>query len=1146
MSYKKRTSKDKEIKGIIMMAVSVVLALFLILPLGIVSDGIRTIFLSIFGWSSIGLLTAVFVAGAMMLMGRSLGLKPKIVAGVCIIVFSSLIILQLITAHSHMGDGFAAYMGGVFRSRNTAGGVVMGIFAYGFAAGMGRPFSFVVLSIAIIISCLLFVDIKAVRSKGEAWLKGRRNSDSGLKRRKDVPELVGEEVVMPRIAAKTPIAGNNLHIDTIIPNTANSSKAAKPQSNHMRPVPVSMPLNNFGYTSSNIGIVSNVGGLQRPLDTKSEDELDQERKKRARETFYTNQYAFLQEGKKTEISLGTSRVEIPSSIQATPDTRQEPTPEHVINRPPKIIHSQPTGLSDISVAPAKRVEMIVNPGEIINGDELSKELVEKGSDTAKSFGKTDSGKTDFGNGAAVPGYSVAYGPSSSSNIISTSATVSAVASQPTRPIHIEPGPIVNGETGEATMIIESIKRGAPISNLGSPSRVLTEQSANTLPPIIDNSPKHNNAAPKPTPTPRAVPKRDETNLSELIDGERQLKERLFDVKETTHSNTTIDKPKVDITYKAIDADSFDNQTDKSHDNPKGFLFEELGNNFAQANTANDNDDVIDKTEYNSHLITDVDNDRTGEYLTKKNRASGSTGAKQLKFDYERVAVPSVDTAPIAKKPRKRLKYNYPSTDLLDNNPVGQLSITQDELDRNVMALERTLARQGFPTVEIIPSPGPSVTRYEVKVEQGVSIKNIGNCATDIAYELASKGSIRIESPIPGKQAVGIEVPNSSLSIVGLRGILESREFVTSKSPLAMAIGQDISGGSVVGTLNSLTQLLVAGATGSGKSACLNSLIVSLIFKASPDDVRLLLIDPKMVEMSRYEGLPHLLVDGIVTEPAQALNAFDWAIDEMERRYRLMLSRKVSDVVEYNSLESVVAGETEHLPYIVIIVDELADLMSMSKRDFEDRIIRLAQKARAAGIHLILATQRPSVNVVTGLIKANLPSRIAFQVVSQVDSRTILDSSGAECLLGKGDMLYKHREAFEPKRVQGCFVAKDEVDAVVKYVIERNTEYEFDEDAKKAIFAKKEEIAITTDDGGEEGEDEGDAVLLTKALKRVVDSGQASATMLQSRFRLGYAKAKRIIDQMEDRGFIGPPNGAKPREVKITKEMFVEMFGDIEE
>ena len=431
--------------------------------------------------------------------------------------------------------------------------------------------------------------------------------------------------------------------------------------------------------------------------------------------------------------------------------------------------------------------------------------------------------------------------------------------------------------------------------------------------------------------------------------------------------------------------------------------------------------------------------------------------------------------------------------------------------------------------------GPTVTRYEIQPAAGVKIAKITALADDIGLNLGGK-SVRIEAPIPGKPAVGVEVPNNNKDSVSLREILETTEFQESQSKLTFAVGKDIDGHVILGDIAKMPHMIIAGTTGSGKSVCTNSIIMSILFHATPDEVRLILIDPKVVEFKPYDGIPHLLIP-VVTQPQKAAGALNWAVLEMERRYMLCAEHGVRDLKGYNAVAEK-HPELKPLPQIVIIIDEFADLMMTCGKEVESSVIRIAQKARAAGIHLIIATQRPTVDVITGLIKSNVPSRIGMSVKSAVDSRTILDTTGAETLLGNGDLLFYPNGWREPKRVQGCFVSDGEVEAVASFLKSNGTS-EYDAEIMDAV-----EQAVPAAKGDKNGEDDlgelsGDEALILKAAELAVDAGQLSTTALQRRLRLGYAKAARIVDEMEERGIIGPSEGAKPRKVLMTPQELTE-------
>ena len=475
-------------------------------------------------------------------------------------------------------------------------------------------------------------------------------------------------------------------------------------------------------------------------------------------------------------------------------------------------------------------------------------------------------------------------------------------------------------------------------------------------------------------------------------------------------------------------------------------------------------------------------------------------------------------------------YEFPPVDFLTPGKaatkMGKKAVTD-----TANKLQKTLYSFGVSAKVENVSIGPTITRYELKPAEGVRVSKIANLADDIALSLAAE-TIRIEAPIPGKQAVGIEIPNKEKEVVHLRDIIDSNEFKSAKSKLAFALGKNAAGEAIVTDIAKMPHVLIAGSTGSGKSVCINTLITSIIYKSKPSEVKLVMVDPKVVELSVYNGIPHLLIP-VVTDPKKAAGALAWAVQEMVNRYHLFAEKNVRDIAGYNeALEK--EGAEGKLPQIVIIIDELADLMMVAKNDVEDAICRLAQMARAAGMHLVIATQRPSVDVITGIIKANIASRISFAVTSQVDSRTILDSAGAEKLLGKGDMLFFPTGVLKPIRIQGAFVSDGEVEKIVNFLKE-NGGPTYSEDVLEKI-----ERANTTDKELDEQDDDETDPFLMEAIDTVVDLGQASASFIQRRFKVGYARAGRIIDQMEARGIISGYEGSKPRQVLVSKEQWQEL------
>ena len=477
-------------------------------------------------------------------------------------------------------------------------------------------------------------------------------------------------------------------------------------------------------------------------------------------------------------------------------------------------------------------------------------------------------------------------------------------------------------------------------------------------------------------------------------------------------------------------------------------------------------------------------------------------------------------------------YEYPPINLLSKNTKKANKAGARALTDTAAKLQKTLYSFGVSAKVEDVSVGPAITRYELKPAEGVRVSKIANLADDIALNLAAE-TIRIEAPIPGKQAVGIEVPNKEKEAVHLRDVVETEEFANNKSKLSVALGKDVAGQVVIADIAKMPHVLIAGSTGSGKSVCINTIITSIIYNAKPSEVKLVMVDPKVVELSVYNGIPHLLIP-VVTDPRKAAGALAWAVQEMDDRYNKFATKGVRDLKGYNSAMEK-DGEGGKLPQIVIIIDELADLMMVAAKDVEDAICRLAQKARAAGMHLVIATQRPSVDVITGLIKANVPSRIAFAVSSQVDSRTILDMVGAEKLLGKGDMLFSPAGSSKPTRIQGAFVSDDEVEKIVDFVKANGTA-----NYSEAILESIENSNKSDKELAEETDDDDTDPFLMEAMDVVVETGQASTSFIQRKFKVGYARAGRIIDQLEERGVISGYQGSKPRQVLMTKERLEEL------
>jgi len=563
------------------------------------------------------------------------------------------------------------------------------------------------------------------------------------------------------------------------------------------------------------------------------------------------------------------------------------------------------------------------------------------------------------------------------------------------------------------------------------------------------------------------------------------------------------------------------------------------------------DEVEDTSSEIEEITPDLEKEEfVDEYSTSTHQTDlGSTVATEVvrpSIDISKFNLPNKITntvgeqkeeTPVAPQKLDIPPYVAPPVELL-NYIDNVYKISEEELQDNIERLEQVLEDFKVPAKVNNVKVGPAVTRYELTMPRGISVNKIAQMSDDIAMTLASNGAIRVEAPIPGKNSVGVEVPNAQVSSVSLRELIDSEQFRLRGNPLSFVLGKDINGDIIFCNLDKMPHVLVAGSTGSGKSVCLNTMLLSMCYKAGPEDLRLILVDPKMVEFSTYNGLPHLLIPEVITNKDMTINALDWCIKEMERRYSMFAKNHVVNINEYNKLEMVKNKREPKLPFIVIVVDELADLMLEAKREIEDRISKLAAKARASGINLVLATQRPSVDVITGTVKTNLPSRIAFALTNYMDSKTVIDGGGAEKLLGKGDMLFKPQDKNEPSRVQGAYVSNPEISAVVQFIKDHNNPV-YDDNAGNAI--KNPHHANKTDVSGAK-EMEFDPVL-KEALKWFIQMKQASGSMISRRYSVGFNRAGRIMDQMEQAGFIGPQEGSKPRQVLITMDEYNAIFGE---
>lgn len=591
--------------------------------------------------------------------------------------------------------------------------------------------------------------------------------------------------------------------------------------------------------------------------------------------------------------------------------------------------------------------------------------------------------------------------------------------------------------------------------------------------------------------------------------------------------------------KSVSQDYTDNKDEKQEKNPgqRAYAMKEI-----QAKANNEIDIAIHRSEQyteddqadNTVQAVNVD-DATVEESKTPDNIFDSAISEDFTTSASRQKKPSsakIEELKIDQSIDEEKEYIFPSVSLLSRQKKKTKGVSDKALKETALKLQETLESFGVRVTVTNVSCGPAVTRYELQPEQGVKVSKITSLADDIKLNLAAS-EIRIEAPIPGKAAVGIEVPNSENSLVTFREMIESKEFTKHPSKLAFAAGKDIGGKNVIADIAKMPHLLIAGATGSGKSVCINTIIMSILFNAKPLEIRLIMIDPKVVELSGYNGIPHLLLP-VVTDPKKAASALNWAVNEMTERYKKFADLGVRDLEGYNKKvekDSNIDEKYKKLPQIVIIVDELSDLMMVASNEVEDAICRLAQMARAAGLHLIIATQRPSVNVITGVIKANIPSRVAFAVSSAVDSRTIIDSSGAERLLGKGDMLYYPSGYSKPLRVQGAFISEKEISKVVEDVTRNNGEATYDKEVEKEINSSQTQMPGTNTDYLESDE------YFAEAGRYIIEKDKASIGMLQRVFRIGFNRAARIMDQLHQAGAVGPEEGTKPRKIIMNAEEF---------
>lgn len=1108
-----KENNDSEILGIILVIISAFILLCIFIPpiLGSISKkAIYPVITGFFGLFAYPLFLCMLLGGIALIQGRHTDLPARYKAGIICSVIALMLILQLATTHSILVNSFSSYISATYR-KTTAGGVLFGIFAYGIQRAITPVVSYILFSILFLLSLGFFI-LMPIISK-------RMNAQKSNESAEIVPFVKG----MAQARGTRPLGDNTLYVDTI--RVPQNSQFAPLNELNQQPTP---PQIQAEPGQSGLLGTQNKQGVQFQSYSKVNSSQSDSRSD-ARKILFGDTQSIIDSTPHSNISRSDFRREqeeyrnnytlpplsaSPDVIDRTSAPEPEPAPKPPVQpeKPQKRVHYP--GFDVPMVPPKDFSNEIVGSDGIVNGEDLSRKLAESIEpplkETEEEFPKArefNTKKVEF----------------------------STVVPKETQPAEPEQSAIVNGDYF-----------GSPEKKSPKPQQTEIRQTS-VQEPVRNDSveirpyiPEAEEKIPEPEPIINASRYERENSVESrfqmLLNEDRQRNQRSV--------------PEVEKEPQ-IEFDSIEDEDDAPLFEPvpdllKAIEPEEDENLIAETlpeqprqSSFNIIEEAVDLSE-KSHFEGE---DSTGYYdsVSVAPRPAPMPPVQKLKLSNQIKIDDYVASAPVPTKPKKKkhVHYNAPDIDMLIASDATAPENYNVACEEKARLLEETLQGLKLPAKVGAITRGPAVTRYELEMPPGIPIKRIEQFSADIEYNLASNGKIRIETPIPGKRAVGIEVPNEMIDIVCLRDIIASKEFQNSSSPLTLSLGKDIAGSNIICNLEKMPHLLIAGATGSGKSACLNSIIMSIMYKASPEDVRMILIDPKRVEFNLYQGIPHLLSSDIINDAQQAINALTWAKEEMDRRYMLFGSNKVRNLPEYNKSEVVKSGEEPKLPYIVLIVDELAELMlDNNKKVLETKIMSMAQKARAAGIHLILATQRPSVDVITGTIKANLPSRIAFSVKSIVDSRTILDQCGAETLLGRGDMLYAPIGLDDPKRVQGAFVTEQEISAVTEYV-RANNEKDFDEEFTATITKRDDEPE--SDDGDEEDSKEFDS-LMPDVLKCVIESGAASTSMIQRRFSVGYARASRIIDQMELHKFIGPLEGSKPRAVYISREQYKELFG----
>lgn len=1100
--YRQRRSAKKEknhdILGILLVVISLFLLLCIVIPviLGDISFAVFNVVLGVFGIIAYPILIAVFLLGVMLLLRRSFYMTRKNVICTVLLIFFSMIILQLASTHKFLNQNYTAYVADIFEARYSAGGVIFGTIAFGLKTAITEVACYIIFSIAIIATIVVMTDlvnrIRASKASVAPVEMAKPKPRSGFLSKSEPQRVVPVEPQNKLFVGeivKKPVVVSESGSATEIPQSRQSRTSEYTQS------PI---IERYDTESSAIDQSAGRFALYGAADEINESE---------REEFIQKSSA---EPAREFTAVPQQEAVVEPYVKVSEDAKAS-----AAARPKKIDHVE---TPDMQIFFPTHREVEYNPSDdIISAEPSAKDITDGLKQDARKLTKTDIQGADPIIGApsfTVPDFSVGND----------------------RPApHLE----------YIDDILDAPPSAANMEDVFSDVREKEHKSEQE--DIIDAFAMRQMYSQE----------QEKAEKPEERDADDDI---ITDIAAPTKKETS--SPFIETYVPPRSDDSFDLSDTSSDDIIDAFEPAET----ISAPEYRDPDDIINGIDglsisdgpavdlSETHDVTsDLINgdDRSGMYVSADSKADAPSPKPKQKrngpidnqITIEAMMQEQADESVVVAERSHRKKYDYapPPIDLLRTYQKAEM--TMDELRESAEKLEDVIGRFLKTEVKVINIvPGPTVTRYEVEVPSGVPIKQIETRVSDIEYELATISHIRVEVPIPGKRAVGIEIPNVTRSIVGLREVIESSEFSRAKSHMTVSVGKDIGGGTVLCDLVKVPHLLIAGQTGSGKSACLNGLLVSLLYKSSPEDLRFILVDPKRVEFSAYSAMPHLLFDRIIYEPEEALNALKWASAEMERRYALLAKYSRNNIASFNDLPDVTSGKIDKLPHIIIIVDELADLMqSVVKHDIEDRIKVIVAKARAAGIHLILATQRPSADVITGTIKTNLTSRIAFKVSSQIDSRIILDQIGAEALVGNGDMLFFPVDYSAARRVQGSYICDEEVVSVITYIKE-HYETDFDEDAARFVF-ESDKGGASGAMGGGSGDGSREDSLLPDVLALIIKTGQASISGIQRRFSIGYARAARIVDSMQELGYIGPNTGnSKPREVYITVEKYREMFG----